>query len=80
MIIYQGLLTDDEQINTVLVKRYESELLPLLQRKREHLESIFNDLPYVPTMYAVARFQLDAHGKRFNMKDNSDSFPVRTVN
>jgi serine/threonine-protein phosphatase 6 regulatory ankyrin repeat subunit B len=59
MIIYQGLLTDDEQINTVLVKRYESELLPLLQRRREHLESIFNDLPSAPTMYDVARSQLD---------------------
>jgi hypothetical protein len=48
MGIYQYLLTDDEQINRVLVKRYESELLPLLQR-RERLESEFNDL----TMYDI---------------------------
>ena len=59
MVIYQGLLTDDEQINRVLVKRFESELLPLLQRGIEHYESIFNDVSYTPTMHDVARCTLD---------------------
>jgi ankyrin repeat protein len=55
MGIYQYLPTDDEQMNRVLVKLYESQLLPLLQRGRERLESKFNDL----TMYDIARSQLD---------------------
>ena len=58
-MLLKVLLTDDEQINRVLVKRYESELLPLLQRAKEQLELISKDLSYTPTMYDLIRYQLD---------------------
>jgi ankyrin repeat protein len=59
MMLLEVLITDDEQINRVLVKRYESELLPLLQREKEHLESIFKDLYYTPTIYDIIRYQFN---------------------
>jgi serine/threonine-protein phosphatase 6 regulatory ankyrin repeat subunit B len=58
MMLLEVLLTDDEQINRVLVKRYESELLPLIPNMMKRLESICKDLSYTPTIYDIIRCQL----------------------